>query len=146
MVKLNLTGVGTAPEPVEPAVYTGRFTGHKVVLESKASGQPYLNTEITLEGAAPSGGKKLFGIVSLQQQSLWAFKLFCVKLGVTEAELDKDFDVDELLNPYHGALVNVDVGVEDAKDRDGNPNGNKRNVIKRYMAVDEVVPAKATPF
>lgn len=146
--KIDLNATKTQPEPVEVDTYDCRFTGHKYNATSKASGKPYVNFEFTGDEGV-SKGRKFFGMGSLSNEGLWKFKSICVALGVddfpTDFDTDKAEDVDALLKPYYGGHITLAIGQEEAKDKDGKPQGYNRNTILKY-GVEELAAASKQPF
>jgi hypothetical protein len=123
------------------AQYPAIFTKANTVLESKNSGQPYINCEFTLDEGEYKG-RKAWNIVSLQQQSLWAVKRFAVTLGVPPEELEQDFDTDELFARYYGTKVLLDVDVETVPaDKSKTGESYQRNVVKNVLPYNSELTA-----
>lgn len=137
MPKINLSAAATQPKPVDIGVYDCRLTNHKFVAQSTASGQPYVNFEFTGQ-EGESKGRKFFGIGSLSEDGIWKFKSICVACGINEFPEDFDTesqeDVDALIKPYYGAHIPLAIGQEEAKDKEGKPQGYQRNTIVKYGA------------
>lgn len=152
MVKLNLTGVSTSPDAMPKDTYPATFTKSNTVLESKSSGQPYINCEFTIDGGQYAG-RKAWNIISLQQASLWAVKRFGVALGIPAEKLEEDFDTDELLAAYYGTKVMLDVDVETVPAEKSRTNeAYNRNTVKNVLPYNADLTAlvggaaKNTPF
>lgn len=135
MPKINLSTTATQPKPVDVGVYDCRLTNHKFVAQSAASGQPYVNFEFTGQDGEAKG-RKFFGIGSLSEDGIWKFKSIMVACGVDEFpedfDTDSQEDVDTLIKPYYGAHIPLAIGQEEAKNKEGKPQGYMRNIIVKY--------------
>lgn len=94
-ITLNLAGVETGFDPLEPGLYEGRIKS----IEQKTSnaGKPYISMGIQLvENAEKKVGKnrQVFANFSLQENALWKIKQFLIRFGHSKEELEGAFDFE----------------------------------------------------
>ena len=107
-------------DPIDPGTYDFRVTGCEQKT-SKSSGNPYLNIELTVINDDDFDNRKVFDIISLQENSLWKLKEFAASCGV---DIDDEFDTEDFIDEEVTAVVDIEV----------NDQYGDKNRVKAYKS------------
>jgi len=87
-IALNLGGVGTAPEPMQPGSYPCEISTAEIALGKEPPHNPFIKLTMSVLNPEEYASRKLFTNLMLMSQSLWRLKKTLLSIGFAQEEVE----------------------------------------------------------